>query len=307
MNKWLVAARLRTLPLSFSAVLLGIVVGHVNYSGTENYWHLSLLTGLIIVTAVFLQILSNYANDYGDAVSGVDNKIRRGRISVLQQGKMTIKELKTAIVVLSVASLFFGTAMLLVAFWNNWLSLLGFCVIGALALFAAITYTIGVAYSYMGLGDLSVFIFFGLVAVLGSEYLICLDLTFLSYILAINAGFMAIMVLNVNNLRDYKSDIEGGKNSVVVRLGLHGGKIYHCVLLIGALLMLMITGIILNSWWSFLIFPAMVPLIKTGVFTITHSDAGVVLEPQLKNTSIAASIVNLSLCLILILNDITSA
>lgn len=302
LKKWLEAMRLRTLPLSLSAVLLGVVLGCLESPETAvSPWKTGILAFFILLTAVLLQILSNFANDYGDSVSGVDNKERAGRISVLQQGGMTRKELLRGIFAAGVLALGTGSIALLLAFMDSPAALLGFCLLGALAVAAAVTYTVGIAYSYMGLGDLSVFIFFGLVSVMGAEYMIAHDVSALGIITGCSAGFMAIMVLNVNNLRDYESDIKGGKNSVVVRLGLSGGRVYHWCLCNAAVLLLFAAGVIINSWWALLLLPVMIPFFKVTAFVTSEQNSGVTLDPCLKKTSIAASVINLTLAVTLTL------
>ena len=202
-KNWVVAARLRTLPLSLSAVLAGCFMG-VSKSGISA---MSLILFILIVmTAVLLQILSNFANDYGDAVSGVDSDNRIGPRRALQNGDMTMSEMKKGIVAVTVMALITGTASLFLAFGTDYVNIAVFVLLGALSVIAAITYTVGLVYGYKGLGDISVFIFFGLVAVMGSSFMLSGNISMESILWGITAGFMATLVLNVNNLRDYESD-----------------------------------------------------------------------------------------------------
>ena len=299
-GKWLEAMRLRTLPLSLSAVLLGVAIGCLESAPGDSPVRLGILAVFILATAVLLQILSNFANDYGDSVSGVDNAVREGRISVLQQGGMTRKELLRGILTAGVLALGTGSVSLLLAFMDSPAALLGFCILGALAVAAAVTYTIGIAYSYLGLGDLSVFIFFGLVSVMGAEYMIAHQVSVCGVLAGCNAGIMAVMVLNVNNLRDYESDIAGGKNSLVVRMGLTGGRMYHWGLCNAAALLLFVIGVIVNSWWALLLIPVLIPFFRAAAFAGSGKNSGKVLDPYLKKTSVSSSLINLTLILVLV-------
>lgn len=297
MNKWIVAARCRTLPLSLSAVILGIVLGFtVHNKITSDVW-IILGSVSIILTAVLLQILSNYANDYGDQISGVDKTDRVGRISMVAKGAMSMADLKKGIYILGCLSLFIGFFSIACSFWNNWAGFGTFIILGFFAVVAAVTYTMGPSYSYIGLGDLFVFIFFGLVAVIGSEYMIAHEFSYIGILLGVNAGATSIMVLNVNNIRDYESDIVGGKNSVVVRLGLKGGKIYHLVLWLITLACTIGVGSYLYikhcSLIPLTLLLAIIPLSKAAIFTINPNHKGSMLESMMKKTSLGASLINI--------------
>ncbi|WP_031578487.1 1,4-dihydroxy-2-naphthoate octaprenyltransferase [Ruminobacter sp. RM87] len=292
-KNWVVAARLRTLPLSLSAVLAGCFMG-VSKSGISA---MSLILFILIVmTAVLLQILSNFANDYGDAVSGVDSDNRIGPRRALQNGDMTMSEMKKGIVAVTVMALITGTASLFLAFGTDYVNIAVFVLLGALSVIAAITYTVGLVYGYKGLGDISVFIFFGLVAVMGSSFMLSGNISMESILWGITAGFMATLVLNVNNLRDYESDRVNGKRSLVVMMGLKGGKIYHALLILSALISALIcliyhfsdssmTG--LSAWIS------LIPIAIASVYCIHPAHTGRELDPMLKKTSIAAALANL--------------
>lgn len=227
--RWILAARLRTLPLSFSGVLLGVIVGVHNNISREISSSICIAV-LVLLTAILLQVLSNFANDYGDSLTGLDNEKRIGPKRAVQQGLISLKEMKIAIIISSVLACITGISFILLSFGFSFNEMIVFFILGGLSIVAAITYTVGLIYGYKGLGDISVFIFFGLVSVLGAEYVVSHMISTYSYLLAINAGLMSTLVLNVNNLRDYESDAMQGKRSLVVIYGLKFGKNYHFVL-----------------------------------------------------------------------------
>ncbi len=254
MKKWLSAFRLQTLPLAFSTILMGAAIAAFN--GYSN--NLALL--LAFSTATFLQILSNLANDYGDALSGVDNANRLGPVRAIQSGKVSVQEMKVAVVVFTILSLVSGTALLFSAFEVFSQSFVAWFIVGVLSIAAAIKYTVGKnAYGYSGLGDISVFVFFGLVGVFGSYYLISNSLFILVFLPAVSMGCFAVGVLNLNNLRDIENDAKHGKNTLVVLKGKNWGKTYHYTLLAVGwscfLAFLLIEGIGVMGYLPFLSLP----------------------------------------------------
>ncbi|MFT5821665.1 MAG: 1,4-dihydroxy-2-naphthoate octaprenyltransferase [Crocinitomix sp.] len=228
---WISAMRLRTLPLSFSNILLGTALAFGVIKGTWS--ELSLPWGtftLILITTLLLQILSNLANDYGDAKKGADNEGRIGPERAIQSGVISPKEMLIGIIITAILSLIFGIWLLLEAFDYNlsWTFII-FFILGIAAIAAAIKYTVGKgAYGYSGLGDLFVFVFFGLLGVMGTFYLeIGGNLTWLIVLPAITMGCFSVAVLNLNNMRDRENDQKVGKNTVVVKLGFKKSKVYH--------------------------------------------------------------------------------
>ena len=227
MKKWLSAFRLKTLPLAFSSIFMGAAI---SYDQQYFNWNILLLS---IVTATFLQILSNLANDYGDALSGVDDENRLGPTRAIQSGEVSIKEMKIAVILFSLLSLLSGITLLVVSFSKISGLFVLFLIVGLLAIAAAIKYTVGKnAYGYSGLGDIAVFIFFGIVGVIGSSYLFNPTVLFINILPAISIGVFAVGVLNLNNLRDIENDAIHGKNTVVVKFGKSWGKNYHYLLII---------------------------------------------------------------------------
>ncbi|AXN31761.1 1,4-dihydroxy-2-naphthoate polyprenyltransferase [Vibrio coralliilyticus] len=225
---WLDAARPKTLPLALVSILTGSVLA---YSTHQFSWMIAILAFL---TATLLQILSNLANDYGDAVKGTDNDKRLGPVRAIQSGAVTQADMKQAIVINIVLTMLAGLALVFYAL-DSLQSILAFIGLGVLAIVAAIAYTVGnKPYGYVGLGDVSVFIFFGLLGVAGTFFLHTGIVAPLLVLPAIGCGLLAVAVLNINNMRDIENDEECGKRTVAVRLGQKNAKHYHTLLLAGA-------------------------------------------------------------------------
>jgi 1,4-dihydroxy-2-naphthoate octaprenyltransferase len=192
-------------------------------------WNIFLLC---IATTIFLQILSNLANDYGDSIHGADSADRKGPSRAVQSGKISARQMKAGIVVVVLLSLISGVSLLFVAFGLNWNAILFFLGLGVLSILAAIAYTVGKRpYGYAGLGDISVFIFFGLIGVLGSLYLFTHNLSWENILPATSCGLFAVGVLNINNIRDIESDKKAGKFSIPVRIGKEKAALYHWMLI----------------------------------------------------------------------------
>lgn len=227
MKHWVSAFRLRTLPLALSSILMG---GFLAASAHAFQWSIFLLC---VATTVSLQILSNLANDYGDSVHGADSADRKGPSRAVQSGRISPGQMKVGITVFVLLSLVSGIALLFTAFGLNWNAILVFFGLGILSILAAIGYTVGKKpYGYAGLGDISVFIFFGLVGVMGSLYLFVHDVHWHNVFPAISCGVFAVGVLNINNIRDIESDRKAGKFSVPVRIGKQHAARYHWSLVI---------------------------------------------------------------------------
>ena len=229
---WLQAARLRTLPLSLS----GIIVGNGLAYGIDQFSLVILF--LSFATTIAFQVLSNFANDYGDGVKGTDNESRIGPARVLQQGLLTREELKRGIQICAVVSLLFAFALIYVAFGtSDLLFSLIFILLGIVSVVAAIKYTVGTnAYGYRALGDLFVFLFFGGVSVLGSYFLQAQEFQIDLLLPATALGWLSVGVLNLNNMRDIHTDKEVNKITMAVLLGASLSKAYHAFLIIGAVL-----------------------------------------------------------------------
>ncbi len=221
--------RLRTLPLALACIGMGAFLAGADGKFNFTVFSLSLLTTLL------LQILSNLANDYGDAVHGADHDQRKGPLRQVQSGAISKAQMKNAIILFVVLSLISGLSLL----YLSGISLKVFIVflgLGLLSIGAAILYTNGqLPYGYIGLGDLFVFLFFGLLGVIGSYYLQTLDFEWRLILPATSCGLLTVAVLNINNIRDIESDITAGKRSIPVMLGRSKANIYHALLLLGGL------------------------------------------------------------------------
>ena len=273
--------RPRTLPLALSSIVLGGFLA-------AEWGRFSLpITLLCLLTAIFLQILSNLANDYGDSVHGADRPERAGPQRAVQSGAISKQEMKVAMLVVAVLAGIAGILLLWVAFKATnprlfWL----FIGLGGVAILAAIGYTAGYKpYGYAGLGDIAVLIFFGWVGVLGTFFLQTQQLPWQVWLPATACGLMAVAVLNVNNMRDIQSDEIAGKNSIPVRIGLNKAKIYHTSLLFIALSVAFAYA--LFNWHSFwqLLFLLSVPIIGQTGWQISQATSNN-LDPMLKKTVI---------------------
>jgi 1,4-dihydroxy-2-naphthoate polyprenyltransferase len=280
---WLKAFRLRTLPLALANAVMGSFLAL--FDG-DFRWSICILT---ILTITSLQILSNLANDYGDAVSGADGPDRIGPTRVTSSGLVTRKEMKKMITVFVLFSVVSGTLLILMGLKHvPWFRILIYFGLGLAAIVAAIKYTIGKnPYGYRGFGDLFVFIFFGLVGVIGSYYLYTNWFDKHVIIPAISVGLLSTAVLNINNLRDIPADSESGKITLPVKFGFNFARKYH-VALVGSALILSIFYSILHyfSPWQFL-FVFTLPLFYQNAKKIYDYDASVNLNKELGNLSLA--------------------
>ncbi|MGZ5303696.1 MAG: 1,4-dihydroxy-2-naphthoate octaprenyltransferase, partial [Bacteroidia bacterium] len=213
---WLQAFRLHTLPLAVAAIALG------NFVAYDDKKFSLLIAGLTFVTAVCLQILSNLANDYGDAKNGADNPERLGPKRMVQSGMISVEQIKIGIIVFMLLSLISGCTLLIISTKNiGYTGAMGLFLLGILAIAAAIAYTATKRpYGYRALGDVSVFIFFGLLAVAGSYYLQTGNLTPSLLLPAAGMGLLSTGVLNINNIRDLEADERANKRTIALHLGI---------------------------------------------------------------------------------------
>lgn len=277
-SSWINAARLRTLPLSISGIIVGTTI-----AVQQGYFNIVIFS-LALCTTLGLQILSNLANDYGDGVKGTDNENRVGPARAIQSGLISTKEMKQGIWITAIATMILAFLLIYVAFGReNFLSAVVFFALGLAAIIAAIKYTVGEnAYGYKGLGDVFVFIFFGLVAVYGSYFLYTLEFNWLVVLPAFAIGFLSAGVLNLNNMRDRESDAKSGKNTLVVKMGADRSKNYHYFLIIGASFCLVIFSVFAaDSWSDFLYLIGFIPLFL-HLKRVVENNNPMLLDPELK-------------------------
>ena len=233
-SPWIKAARLRTIPLSVSGILIGSFATY-----PKDLFNIFIFL-LAICTTISYQVLSNFANDFGDGIRGTD-KNRIGPERILQSGLISPMQMKSGIKIAAFISFVFTVTLIIVSFKNEFLNILTFLFLGILAIFSAIKYTMGKnAYGYFGFGDFFVFIFFGIVSVLGSNYLFNSELSLDLLLPSLTIGCLSVGVLNLNNMRDLENDKKSKKNTIAVKLGPDKARIYHyfliCISMINVLI-----------------------------------------------------------------------
>jgi 1,4-dihydroxy-2-naphthoate octaprenyltransferase len=290
-NHWLGAMRLRTLPLALSSIVAGIAISMERAS-------VELLPAILIVlTTIFLQILSNFANDYGDFKNGADNTERIGPKRAVQSGVISASQMKNAIILLVVLSLVSGFSLLWLTLGNRGLFLeaLSLLVIGLGAIAAAIKYTAGKnPYGYKGWGDFFVFLFFGIVGIGGTTFLLAGNITWSDGLLMLTVGCLSTAVLNLNNLRDHINDAKTGKKTLVVKWGFEDGKFYHYVLIITALVSAAMFALLMNNLLFFIPLIVGVILVKNIVF-VAKCNVPQALDSELKKVALSAFLYSLIL------------
>lgn len=311
MKHWIEAARVRTLPLSVSGIILGCFYA---MSQARPNWKIFTFA---MTTTLLLQILSNFANDYGDGVKGTDNEDRVGPKRAIQSGNITPEAMKRAMVITSILTLFSAITLIYFSFKGThlWFSLF-FLVLGILAIASAIRYTVGnTAYGYRGYGDLFVFVFFGWVSTLGVSFMYLKEIDPLLILPASAIGLLSVGVLNLNNMRDEASDKKVGKNTIVVKIGGAKAKIYHYVLVVSAMVMMLFFALLFD-WYkdsdpgefnfnTYLFLMAYIPLVK-HLKTVYNNKEPRLLDPELKKLAISTFLVSvlISQSLIYFLSDI---
>lgn len=284
-STWIQAARPRTLPLALAATGMGNLLVYK----TPNFQYS--ICCLSILTTLFLQILSNFANDYGDSIHGADSDSRKGPSRAVQSGRVSQSGMKSAIYLFVALSLISGLSLLFISFQTNWAAFIPVLMVGLLAIAAAYYYTNGTKpYGYMAMGDASVFVFFGLVAVLATQYLHSLAVPALFILPACSLGFWSTAVLNVNNMRDMDSDRNAGKHTIPLQLGLHNAKLYQTGLVAGGILSMATFGIVTESAFAIGGIPGVLLMLKalSGVWkTSVQAELDAFLKPQAVGTFLA--------------------
>ncbi|WP_237386926.1 1,4-dihydroxy-2-naphthoate polyprenyltransferase [Xenorhabdus sp. Sc-CR9] len=293
---WLESLRPKTLPLAVAAVITGSALA----SWTGHFkWPVALLA---LLTAAMLQILSNLANDYGDVTKGSDTDKRIGPMRGMQKGLITAKQMKNALKLTVLLSCLSGIALIIVA-GNSPSDIIGFLLLGLLAIAAAITYTVGTRpYGYMGLGDISVLIFFGWLSVIGTYYLQANSFSPSTILPATACGLLSVAVLNINNLRDIETDHQNGKNTLAVRLGGKKARYYHATLLISAVICLISFTLLYSHSWVNWLFLLTFPLLFKHILQVLRDPTPEGMRPKLVQMVKVALLTNVLFSIGLVLN-----
>ena len=285
-KSWVKAYRLRTLPLALSVILTGSFLAIQD--GTYNGW----VIGFSLLTTLFLQILSNLANDYGDSMKGTDNYERVGPQRTVQSGEISHESMKRAIMAFASLSLLSGVVLLYFSFGDDFKMALLFLVLGVAAIWAAVKYTVGDnAYGYSGFGDLFVFVFFGLVGVTGSYYLNTQMLNFSVLLPASAMGLFSTGVLNLNNMRDIDNDINCGKHTLASRLGIVEAKKYHMILIFFGWILLLAWMMLQKEHLERLVLLVALPFFVFDVFKVMHTKAQKDIDPYLRKLALKVLLV----------------
>ena len=268
MTDWIQAARLRTLPLSMSGIILGSFIARWRITENGGTWDWKIFALALVVTLLY-QILSNFANDYGDGVKGTDKlRVNEAEQRAVASGRITANQMRNAVILFAVLSLVATIALLYLAFFRDNLmkEFYTFVGLGIASILAAIGYTVGKKpYGYLGLGDIFVFIFFGLVSVGGSYFLFTKTFSWDILLPATAVGMLSAAVLNLNNMRDIESDRASGKKTLALRLGFRNAMIYQIILLqlplIIMLVFMMMNGLhTQGKYYAFMFFILMFPM-----------------------------------------------
>ena len=312
MKHWIEAARLRTLPLSVSGILVGSF-----YAMSQGFFNWKIVI-LALSTTLGLQILSNFANDYGDGMKGTDNEDRVGPMRGLQSGKITPAAMRFAIFITAFLTLVSAMLLIYFSFKGKYLyySII-FFVLGILAIASAIRYTVGKnPYGYRGYGDVFVFIFFGIVSTFGIYFMFSKQIDWLLFLPATAIGFLSVGVLNLNNMRDEESDKKSNKNTIVVKNGGAWAKKYHFFLILSAMVLMLVFALFFDfsyrdpspemfnfDIYFFLI--AYIPIIAHLGRVAKNKDPKL-LDPELKKLALSTFLLSilLSLSLIYFISDL---
>ncbi len=280
---WIKAARLRTLPLSLSGIIVGSSIAY-----SDGVFKIGIFIFAMLVTVGF-QVISNFANDYGDGVKGTDDNDRIGPERTLQSGEIKPQQMLRAIKISGLITLSLALYLIYISFGKD---NIGFSVVfvglGLASIYAAVKYTMGKnAYGYYGFGDLFVFLFFGILSVCGSYFLYAHSLDLDIFLPGFTVGLLSIGVLNLNNMRDRESDIKSGKNTIVVKIGAEFAKYYHYYLLISAFLSALLYATInFDSIVQFLFIIAFIPIGK-HLSTVNKIVDPRDLDPELKKLALS--------------------
>lgn len=304
MKHWIQAARLRTLPLSVSGIILGSF-----YAMSQSLFNWKIVI-FALLTTLGLQILSNFANDYGDGIKGTDNEDRVGPKRAIQSGVISPLEMKRAMIITSFLTMISAVLLIYFSFKEDNLGFsLFFLLLGFLAIASAIRYTVGnSAYGYRGYGDVFVFIFFGLVSTMGIYFMFAktLENGYLLLLPATAIGFLSVGVLNLNNMRDEISDRKAGKNTIVVKIGVARAKMYHYLLVVSAMSLVLLFAFLNQFHFDQYIFVVAYFPLTSHLITVYKNKDSRTLDPELKKLALSTFLLSilLSLCLIFFISDV---
>ncbi|UKN02157.1 1,4-dihydroxy-2-naphthoate octaprenyltransferase [Paracrocinitomix mangrovi] len=300
---WISAMRLRTLPLSFSVIIVGNGLAYSLYGkmlssmfGTKSGSFRWDIFGLTLLTTLLLQILSNFANDYGDSKKGADNEGRIGPERAVQSGIISSSQMLKAVIITALLSLISGIALLYVAFGSFEQIFIEFLILGVLAILGAIGYTVGKkAYGYLGLGDFFVFLFFGLLGVFGSFYLHHQILYYPAILFGVMMGAISTAVLNLNNMRDRENDSLVGKKTLAVRLGFGVSKVYHYILfgIFWVPIVIMLSDDLKGNWLVLLMFTPVLAIHVLHLRKVAKIQLPAEFDPELKKVALSAFLFSL--------------
>ncbi len=295
---WIQASRIETLPLSISGIILGSFFAYYNYSFDNIIFVLSL------ITAISFQILSNFANDYGDGILGTD-KNRIGPKRVIASGKLTFEELKKGIIVNIFISITLSYSLIKYSFKSDYLFIIIFLFLSIFSILAAIKYTMGkTPYGYYGFGDIFVFIFFGLLSVLGSYFLQTKSIDYEVFILGSIIGFLCVGVLNLNNIRDIENDSKMNKKTIPSRIGFKNAKFYHyCLIILSLLLIILFTAKFKISNNFILIIFGILPILF-HLFKVNQAKSPIEFKPLLKQLALSTFFFSIFMSIFLIYESI---
>ena len=310
MKHWIEAARLRTLPLSVSGIIVGSMYALRPTDNIDTPTEVFSWTifALAMLTTLGLQILSNFANDYGDGTKGTDNADRIGPQRAIQSGVISPAAMKRAIILTSGLTLIAAMLLIYHAFSDSNIGYsLFFLVLGILAIASAIRYTVGnTAYGYRGFGDLFVFVFFGLVSTMGVNFLYSKEVEWLLILPATAIGLLSVGVLNLNNMRDEASDRKSNKNTIVVKIGGAKAKKYHYFLIVSAMVLVVLFAILSEYRLDqYLFVLAYIPLTR-HLITVSKNQEPRALDPELKKLALStfALSILLALCMVSFIQDL---
>lgn len=289
---WLQAARLRTLPLSISGILLGSFIARWRLVHIGENWDWRIFALAMLVTLLY-QILSNFANDYGDGVRGTDRfRDKNAEKRAIASGIISVKQMKMAVISTAILAMIMTIGLLYTAFFSHYiLEFYVFIGLGILCILAAVGYTMGKKpYGYLGLGDIMVFIFFGWISVGGSYFLFTKAWSWDILLPASAIGMLSVAVLNLNNMRDLESDKLAGKNTLALRLGFKRAMIYQIVLMQLPLILVLIFLLknelqIKGNYYAFMVMVLFFPMtaLRRKIMKVKSSKE---LDPFLKQVGI---------------------